>query len=186
MKGKGSYTGAVAVIAVAIMVAVSYGMASAGEAQKGENRARAIIETKWELQNTRHLVGKVFADAIADNTDMAACSYGDVLDLINKVGDGTTSGYIYESINGNDDVLPGCKALNPIVDPTSTANSSKITFDISCTKDAGGIGIDYTIRELSFDKQAYYDNSDGCLVDVEDNKSLACDVDRIVGGGCGS
>ena len=175
MKTKGSYTGAIAIIAVVIMAVISFGMVSTREATAHENEAGAIIEAKWEMQNAHHLVGKVFADAIADSGVEQGCAF-DLAATNTKANTYFTASFT--------NYPPYCAVQNVVVG--GSASSVTVDFDLQCSKEVGGIVINYTRKGFEFDKQVHYDNSAGCLVDVEDNDTGECDVDTIVGGGCGS
>ena len=170
MKTKGSYTGAIAIIAIVIMAIISFGMVSTREAAAHENEAGAIIEAKWEMQNAHHLVGKVFADAIADSGVEQGCAF-DLAEVDTKANTYFTASFT--------NYPPLCSVQNVAVTEV-IANNATVEFDLQCSKEVGGIVINYTRKGFTFDKQTYYDLSTGsCLVDVEDNDTGECDVDTI-------
>jgi len=186
MKAIGSFSGAIALIAVVLVAVISFGMVLEREAATSSSEARAIIEAKWELQNAHHLAGKSFADAIADSVFEKGCAF-DWLDIETKAGN-ESAGYLRDALNLS---LQNCQVAN-VGAGGAGPNSITLSFDIECTKELGNITVSYAKRGFAFDKRTDYYNDPalGCLVDVKDNGSLECDVDRIdtvaTGIGCGS
>jgi len=182
MENKGLYTGAVGFIAVAIIIATSFAMVSTVQSHQQESYANNIMETKWQMQNTKHLVGKIVSDAMADSGYSNGCTFllGDIQDTLGNGSDG----YLAETL---DEAFSDCTVeVDSVVSPAP--NEVRVTIDnIVCNREFDGITIEYKKQNIVFNKQiTYYTDpfTFECMgeesIDVRDIDSGKCDVDTIV------
>lgn len=177
MENKGLYTGAVALIAVAIIIASSFSMVSSVQSHQQESYANNIMETKWQMQNAKHLTGKIVSDALADSGFLSGCTFV-INDIIATLGSGS-DGYLKETL---DDSFSDCTVE---VEGTQDLGGNQVRVNIrsiSCSREFDGISINYEKEGLEFNKQiSYYTdlNTFECTIDVRDVDSGKCDVDTI-------
>ena len=177
MRNKGLYTGAVALIAVAIIIASSFAMVSTVKSHQQESYANNIMETKWQMQNTKHLVGKIVSDAMADSGFGSGCTFV-IDDIIDTLGDGS-DGYLEDTL---DEAFSDCTVeVEGVVSPV--LNQVRVSINnIECNKEFDGITIGYKKQDLVFNKRiSYYVDALTleCTIDVQDIDSGKCEVDTI-------
>jgi hypothetical protein len=179
MRNKGLYTGAVALIAVAIIIASSFSMVSTVQSHQRESFANNIVESKWQMQNAKHLTGLIVSDAMADSGFNLGCNFN--LDDITI----TLGSYLAETFN---DSFSDCTVeVERVVAPA--VNQIRVNIQsISCSKEFEGISINYEKQDIEFNKQiSYYNFVDPmdptappqCYIDVWDPDALKCEVDTI-------
>ena len=182
MENKGLYTGAVGFIAVAIIIATSFAMVSTVQSHQQESYANNIMETKWQMQNTKHLVGKIVSDAMADSGYSLGCTFS-IDNIISTLGDGS-DGYLKDTL---DEAFSDCTVEVDTVEDMG-GNQVRVTIgNIECNRAFDGITIEYKKQNIVFNKQiTYYTDpfTFECMgeesIDVQDIDSGECDVDTIV------
>jgi len=182
MKSNGVYAGAIALIAIVVIagaVFVSQGTALA-EGQK--NNASTIVETKAAWQNARYLLDKTAAFVVLGVEE--DCAYD--ADEIKTLAEITFSDLLENAHNINCSIAEGSVAANAI-----TGNSqfyADISATVRCGRSDKGFFVEYE-KTVTFKKTGYFPES--CVAgdgqrDVLDRDSGACEIDRWIGGGCGS
>jgi len=176
MNRKAAYSGSIALIAVVILVSVSFNSSAVLQAEAGQRQAKTIIDVKRDWQMARYLLDKSASDAVAD----AASDCGYASDDVDRI----LTTYFNDTLK--DAGLQHCTAENSDASGNNPDNIT-ITVDIQCSKTAEGTKVQYKKNGIEFRKRAYYDNTgSGCLVDVKDRDSGLCEVDTIIGRGCGT
>jgi hypothetical protein len=177
MNRKGAYSGIIASIAIVAIIAVAFNSSAIGRAQSEKDYAKAIVDLKREWLTARYLLDKSASDAIADNGFSIGCS-GNNNSIESTLGD-DGGGYFRSTLD--EASLETCHVNNVGVSGNITVN-----VDIYCEKTIDGIEIRYGKDRVQFNKTATYDSGPPCTIDVKDDKSDVCEVDTIIGGGCGA
>ena len=157
MNKKGLYSGGIALATIVLVIAISFNITSAVQAEESQGNADAIIDAKWEAQNMGRLYEEIVVDAMVDQI-FVSCDYDDMLiesRIINY----------FSTYNPNQ---TGCTAS--IIDITGDADSTLIEFNLVCnTIAAPGLITNYN-KTILLDKKATITGStDTCNIEITDN-----------------
>ncbi len=170
MNRKGAYSGVIASIAIVVIIAVAFNSSAMVRAQSEKDYAKAIIDLKREWLTARYLLDKSASDAIADDGFKNGCTKN-MASIKATLGD-NTSGYFRSTLD--DASLENCH-----VDNVNVIGNIQVDVDIYCEKTLDGIKIEYEKDKVQFNKSANYDPAPSCKIDVKDDKSNLCEVDKI-------
>jgi hypothetical protein len=167
MNKKGSYAGAIALIAVLVIVVATLGSRSSATIGAQKNYAEAIVDTKSAWQNARDLLDKSFSDALADASSQACAIDASLVDS-----------YLNATLQDAGDL--NCTVLN-IGETQVSGDQATVTAEFSCGMSMDKAFVKY--GKIAWLKKFVYVLGAGppCNVDVKDMGSLVCEVDTIVG-----
>ncbi len=155
MNKKGLYSGGVALATIVLVIAVSFNITSTVQAEESQGKADAIIDAKWEMQNTEHLLEAAAIDAIVDAI-FVTCYYDE--DLIKSKVES------YISINSLE--TRGCTVLN--IEVSGDSSNTSISFDLMCnTSVAPGLTTNYK-KQILFQKSMVITSGIDCTVEIDD------------------
>ncbi|MBN2067501.1 MAG: hypothetical protein JW744_03465 [Candidatus Diapherotrites archaeon] len=173
MNGKGAYSGTIAVVAIVVLIAVSFSSGATLNTEDAAGKAKAIVELKAEFQQARYLLDKTASDAIADSAEAGGCDF-DSTEIA-----GILLPYFRNTLE--EAGLENCGMANSSV--SGNRNNITIKFNLNCTKELSGMQLQYKKDSIQLTKRAAYENTGtGCNVDVRDSDSSVCEVDTISAG----
>jgi hypothetical protein len=167
-KKAGLYVGAIALAAIAIIATILFNSISDASAQEGRSQAKAILDLKWEMQNSQFVAGKAIADAVADASYVGgACVYNSATAQTN------ISNYLSNLVSKQ--ALQGCSIapasiLINALNPAAISVSMKFT----CQKKSGSLDASYA-KTVVFNKKV--ETSGNCRVIVTNTSVTPNEVD---------
>jgi len=170
---KGIYTAAVSIIVIAMIVASAINMVSTVEAHEEKSLAKGLMEMKWKMQNTESMMRKSAADALADDGFEQGCTYKQ--DTIKT----KLQGYLTNTLSSS---FGSCAMTQ--MQASGDETNTTITVDVKCTEETENTKFYYK-KTFEFHKKITYLAGPPCSVDVKDLGTTECEVDKIIGGGCG-
>lgn len=192
MVPSGFYSGAVALVAVAIIISVVFAISSkAGVEEQGAN-INEIVYLKWHSQNAYQLLWDSSADAVADSLYEVGMGSTPACHFPEAYNEGNMRAKVEEYFEDNlENTGLGCTVGNVELSGefgVAGKLTATIGFTLVCEKELDGMRYTYT-KEREFVKNAFIESGGtACLVDVEDvtGPSLeVCQVDKIPSpGGC--
>ena len=182
MNKKGFYTGAIALIAITLIMALAFNAVSTVQAHQYKSQVRAIFDVKWSFQNAHYLLGRSSADALADATHASGTCTVDA---------SLVSSYLSQTLNSVDlncgiEGVPTV-TLNPVAPLPGIQADADISISLWCGEGFSNSFVRYE-KALTFKKTVTPFVGLDCYVDVLDRDSAECEVDTIVPSppGCGS